>query len=200
MNFLLTGTSAILSFANPFFLKFVHSFLIYFFVAESFFSRILTALTTFDIDPTSRSKTYIYVFFMFLASLLKSEVDAYNVWFGRRASTRTRIELQTAVYTKTLVRKDYSGIVKASAEEDSSTGSGNTDGAGADIGKIVNLMSNDSTSIAFAIEITYLYYVSGKCSREINTQLTLTVRAGYPRHCCGFSLPVSFNIDDYSID
>ncbi|KIJ51976.1 hypothetical protein M422DRAFT_202944 [Sphaerobolus stellatus SS14] len=150
INFLLTGTSAILNFGNPFFLN-----------------RILTALTTLDIDPTSRPTTYIYVFFMFLTSLLRSEVDAYNIWFARRAAMRTRIELQTAVYTKALVRKDYSGIVNAPAArstegstKESGEKSGNTNRAGADIGKIVNLMSNDATSIEFAIEIQYLYYAA----------------------------------------
>ncbi|KIJ51990.1 hypothetical protein M422DRAFT_43520 [Sphaerobolus stellatus SS14] len=109
--------------------------------------------------------TYIYVFLMFLTSLLRSEVDAYNIWFARRAAMRARIELQTAVYTKVLVRKDYSGIVNAPAAgstegstKESGEKSGNTNRAGADIGKIVNLMSNDATSIEFAIEIQYLYY------------------------------------------
>ncbi|KIJ35944.1 hypothetical protein M422DRAFT_782369 [Sphaerobolus stellatus SS14] len=151
INFFLTAASAILNFGHPFFLN-----------------LILTTLTTFDIDPTSRSKAYIYVFFMFLTSLLKSELDAYNIWFGRRASMRARIELQTAVYTKALVRKDYSGITDVAEEGDAkalskesgkkSDNANRTAGTGADIGKIVNLMSNDATTVAATIEVLHLLY------------------------------------------
>ncbi|KAJ7850682.1 hypothetical protein B0H14DRAFT_842212 [Mycena olivaceomarginata] len=105
---------------------------------------------------------------MFLCSVLKAQCDLQHLWFSRRACTHVRSELMAAIYDKTLKRKDFSGIVnkdndkveakksadsadttkvvtkadkaKAKVEKDKA----NDPRAGADTGKIQNLMSSDA--------------------------------------------------------
>lgn len=94
---------------------------------------------------------------MFLASLIKTELDSYVIWYGKRAEMRIRIELQSAVYSKTLVRKDYLGMVNESEHGGSKEDKKDKK---ADIGKIVNLMSNDAEKVAVTIGILNMIYVS----------------------------------------
>jgi hypothetical protein len=137
LDFVLTFVSVTFNYAGPFFLK-----------------RILESIDNPE-DPRSRANAYIFAFLAFLSTLCKSEADVQHLWYGRRAAVRVRSELMTAIYDKALKRRDYSGIVdkdkaKAAAtpEEAKKKGKGkgkekdNADDpkAGADIGKIVNLM------------------------------------------------------------
>ena len=100
-----------------------------------------------------------------------------HLWHGRRASTRVRSQLMAAIYTKALMRKDYSGIVEkkeptkgggvpttsgmgtaaAKKIKDKVTGAKNT--SGADIGKIVNLMSADTTRLMGTVIAAFFLYV-----------------------------------------
>ncbi|KIJ35250.1 hypothetical protein M422DRAFT_262419 [Sphaerobolus stellatus SS14] len=155
IDFLLTIVSVSFNYGGPFFLN-----------------RVLSSITYAQDDPTDRARAIFYGFFMFLCTALKSESDLLHLWHGRRASTRLRSELMAAIYAKALVRKDYSGIVekkdekvdnkdkddgkkkgkKKAKEEDPKNSSG------ADIGKIVNLMSGDANRIAMICSGAYFIY------------------------------------------
>jgi hypothetical protein len=84
-------------------------------------------------------------------------VDLQHLWFGRRAAGRIRSELMAAIYEKALKRKDLSGTVdkeKRKNDQNDSARNGvrsseNVDDpkAGADVGKIVNLMANDANRV-----------------------------------------------------
>ena len=100
-----------------------------------------------DAPPPSHTKAYIYAILMFLFTLCKAEADVQHLWFGRRAASRIRSELMAAIYDKALKRKDFSGIVDKDAAEKKARPPGAKEDAkadepkaGADIGKIVNLM------------------------------------------------------------
>lgn len=85
-----------------------------------------------------------------------------------------RSQLMASIYDKALKRKDYSGIVdkekakevshrdkkrdpKASAEADAKA---NDPKAGADVGKIVNLMAGDANRVAMTASAMYFLYGS----------------------------------------
>lgn len=98
---------------------------------------------------------------MFVCTLAKAEADVQHLWFGRRAATHIRSELMAAIYDKALKRKDYSGIVDKNEEktEAPTNGSAKTSTkkqddkadepkAGADVGKIVNLMAGDANKVS----------------------------------------------------
>ncbi|KAF8222623.1 hypothetical protein L208DRAFT_1413119 [Tricholoma matsutake] len=108
----------------------------------------------------SRSNAYIYAVLAFVCSLLKAQVDLQHLWFGRRAAARIRSELMAAIYEKALKRKDLSGIVVVEKRNNNVARNGmagygmgspkNADDpkAGADVGKIVNLMANDANKVS----------------------------------------------------
>lgn len=130
-------------------------------------SHILSA-----IEDEERPQAYVYAVLMFLGSLLKSQCDVNHLWFGRRAATRTRSELMAVIYDKALKRRDLSGIAKKAEEEkdegkkkksdDKSkkddTQDKDKEQAGADIGKIVNLMAGDANRVSMTITAIYFLY------------------------------------------
>ena len=110
---------------------------------------------------------------MFLASVFKAQADVNHLWYGRRACTRIRSELMAAIYEKALKRKDFSGIVDDKAKEKKddkdSKGKGKSKEdkdpkidakSGADVGKIVQLMSGDANRVAMIIGGMYFLYAS----------------------------------------
>ena len=128
-------------------------------------NRILSAFN--DPSPDARPKAFIYALIAFASLILKAQTDAQHLYFGRRASIRARLELQASIYHKALRRRDLSGHVdregKASGSSQSTKkaskgGIDQSDKAGADIGKIVNLMSGDATTIAKFISGGYNAY------------------------------------------
>ncbi|KAJ7794752.1 hypothetical protein B0H14DRAFT_3888596 [Mycena olivaceomarginata] len=155
IDFVVRVVSILFTYAGPFFLK-----------------HILDSLNRLDTAPRERGTTYIYAGLMFLCSILKAECVLQHAYFSRRAHARVRSELMAAIYDKTLKRKDFSGIVsednekvievkkgpdvadatgatkadkaKAKSEADQA----NDPKAGADTGKIQNLMSSDANEIA----------------------------------------------------
>ncbi|PPQ62804.1 hypothetical protein CVT24_000498 [Panaeolus cyanescens] len=157
LDFLLTFVSVIFNYAGPFFLK-----------------RILDAIDLENPTPETRSQAYIYAFLAFVCSVAKSQADVQHLWFGRRASTRIRSELMAAIYDKALKRKDFSGIVNKDKKEEDKPTSGRTKAqkkedkekaakaddpkAGADVGKIVNLMAGDANRISQMISGAYFIY------------------------------------------
>ncbi|CAA7263971.1 unnamed protein product [Cyclocybe aegerita] len=164
LDFSLTFVSVIFNYSGPFFLK-----------------RILDAIDLKKPTPESRAQAYIYAFLAFACSCLKAQADLQHLWFGRRASTRIRSELMAAIYDKALKRKDFSGIVnkdkKAEESKEPSNGVDTKESkrkskakkkekdakaddpkAGADVGKIVNLMAGDANRISQMVSGAYFIY------------------------------------------
>lgn len=113
LDFTLTFISIIFNYLGPFFLK-----------------RILDSLDKHEGESDQSRKerislAYTYAFLAFLSTLAKAEADVQHLWYGRRASTRIRTSLMTAIYDKALKRKDFSGIINKDAKaSDSSTAKG----------------------------------------------------------------------------
>ncbi|GLB44359.1 putative ABC transporter transmembrane region [Lyophyllum shimeji] len=161
LDFLLTFVSVIFNYAGPFFLK-----------------RILDSIALETPTPESRARAYIYAFLAFVCSLCKAQADVQHLWFGRRAATRIRSELMAAIYDKALKRKDFSGIIdkgkQAEKEAEASTArksnkqrkreekekaeKADDPKAGADVGKIVNLMAGDANRVSQTISALYFIY------------------------------------------
>ncbi|KAJ7892528.1 multidrug resistance-associated ABC transporter [Mycena olivaceomarginata] len=167
VDFVLTVVSVFFNYAGPFFLK-----------------RILDAIDTENATPRDRGTAYVYAVLMLLCAVLKAQCDLQHLWHGRRASTRIRVELIAAVYDKALKRKDFSGLVdkdkaREAAErkaESQSTSPKATQTkaqkqaqkakaekaddpkAGADTGKIVNLMAGDQTRVSTIVSGAYNIY------------------------------------------
>ncbi|KAF8220884.1 multidrug resistance-associated ABC transporter [Tricholoma matsutake] len=166
LDFVLTFVSVIFNYTGPFFLK-----------------RILDEIDLKSPTPSSKATAYIYAFLAFTCSLLKAQADVQHLWFGRRACTRIRSELMASIYDKALKRKDFSGIV-----DKQKVGDGDREGdgasvkkeekerkerkkeakkakeqaddpkAGADVGKIVNLMAGDANKISQMVSGVYFIY------------------------------------------
>ncbi|KAF8887923.1 multidrug resistance-associated ABC transporter [Gymnopilus junonius] len=166
LDFSLTFVSVVFNYAGPFFLK-----------------RILDLIDREDATPESRAQAYIYAFLAFICTVMKAQADVQHLWFGRRACTRIRSELMAAIYDKALKRKDFSGIVdkdkKAVVEvteppaspaetkrkdkakkkkEKEQAAKADDPKAGADVGKIVNLMAGDANRISQTISALYFIY------------------------------------------
>ncbi|KAL0951671.1 hypothetical protein HGRIS_008350 [Hohenbuehelia grisea] len=150
LDFSLTIASVIFTYAGPFFLK-----------------NILDIMQHPPDEQTreKRSLAYIYAFLAFATTLLKAQCDLQHLWFGRRACTRMRSELMAAIYEKALKRRDFSGIIdkdKAAGADSKKTDKKKDDNddpkAGADVGKIVNLMAGDATRVAEFTAMTTMVY------------------------------------------
>ncbi|KIR42549.1 ATP-binding cassette transporter [Cryptococcus deuterogattii 99/473] len=76
----------------------------------------------------------------------------------RRAAVRIKAELTAAVYDKALRRKDASGIVSKTGAEDKESDGKQEKMSNADSGKVVNLMSGDTTRIANTVSGAYFIY------------------------------------------
>ncbi|KAJ6605651.1 ABC transporter type 1, transmembrane domain-containing protein [Mycena sp. CBHHK59/15] len=155
LDFFGTLGSVIFQYAGPFFLK-----------------RLLDSIDRPDRTSKDKGIAYNYAGLMFLCSVVKALFDAQHLWYGQRAATRIRSELMAAIYDKTLKRKDFSGIIhKEKVQQATASGpsGGNTPkakakaednvpSAGADTGKIVNLMSGDAERIATITNSMYFVY------------------------------------------
>ncbi|OBZ77340.1 ATP-dependent bile acid permease [Grifola frondosa] len=147
LDFVLTFVSVVFNYAGPFFLK-----------------RILDALDVQNRSPEKRALAFLYAFLAFASTLCKAQADVQHLWFGRRACTRIRSELMTSIYDKALKRKDFSGIVDKDAGKGAKAPNAKADPkaddpkAGADIGKIVNLMAGDANRIAQIVSGIYFIY------------------------------------------
>ncbi|KAL5532471.1 hypothetical protein ACEPAF_6041 [Sanghuangporus sanghuang] len=122
--------------------------------------------------PSSIARAYFFAVLIFGSQVLKAEADLQHLWYGRRASVRIRSQLISAIYDKALKRKDQSGIVNKQGEEKgdekkregkkrkTKEDKGDEAKAGADIGKIVNLMAGDANRVAMVISGMYLIYAA----------------------------------------
>ncbi|KAL1948407.1 hypothetical protein VTO73DRAFT_12482 [Trametes versicolor] len=148
LDFVLTFVSIVFNYAGPFFLK-----------------RILDSLEVDGRTPEKRALAFVYAFLAFASSLCKAQADVQHLWFGRRACTRIRSELMASIYDKSLKRKDFSGIVDKDAGEKKATkisvkpdNKADDPKAGADIGKIVNLMAGDANRVSMTVSAMYFLY------------------------------------------
>ncbi len=138
--------------------------------------------------------------------ILQSQADVQHLWFGRRAATRIRSQLMAAIYDKALKRKDFSGIVNKDNSKEDSTSDGKKGSkasneakakaddpkAGADIGKIVNLMAGDANRVAMTSSAMYFIYGSMFCCSHFHCQTMLTwIRSIRDHHRGCFPLQVS---------
>lgn len=111
---------AVLTFAGPYFLK-----------------HILEALSSSS--PELRTKAYNLVLVAFLLNVLKAEAELFRQWHARRSYERVRGALIALVFDKATKRKDTSGSLghrKMDKDEQ--------DVAGADAGRILNMMNGDA--------------------------------------------------------
>ncbi|KAH8099895.1 multidrug resistance-associated ABC transporter [Cristinia sonorae] len=148
IDFILTYVSVIFNYLGPFFLK-----------------RILDSL-----DPNVKQGekgyevAYVYAFLAFASQICKAQADLQHLWYGRRAATRIRSELMAAIYDKSLKRKDFSGIIDKDAAQKkdpkvvSAASKGDDPKAGADVGKIVNLMAGDANRISQTVCAIFMIY------------------------------------------
>ncbi|KAH8109668.1 hypothetical protein DFH11DRAFT_1843160 [Phellopilus nigrolimitatus] len=163
LDFVLTFVSVLFNYSGPYFLK-----------------RIIDAIDTGS--PAAHTRAYLFAALMFGAQVLKAEADVQHLWFGRRAAVRIRSQLMSAIYDKALKRRDFSGVVntdakdaKLDADEGNKTKGGKRDKkaekkekerkekaddpkAGADVGKIVNLMAGDANRISMLVSGMYFIY------------------------------------------
>ncbi|KAG8816885.1 hypothetical protein FRC17_000158 [Serendipita sp. 399] len=181
LDFLLTLTSVICNYASPFFLKKILDAVSQPSSASGKPSPSLVISPPafnwlFFLNPHEiRAQAYVFAVLAFLASILKAQSDVQHLWYGRRASTRMRSELMSAIFEKSLKRKDFSGSVnkddksavtelrgkqkgKDGAKGKQDPKKPDTKKAGADIGKIVNLMSNDANRVSNTAASLYMLY------------------------------------------
>ncbi|KAF9027408.1 multidrug resistance-associated ABC transporter [Hymenopellis radicata] len=135
-----------------------------------FMSLILTAIDGRDRTSEDTTRAYIYALLMFVSTVAKAQADVQHLWFGRRAATHIRSELMAAIYDKALKRKDFSGIVDKTeekkveapgprtAEDKKKEEKADDPKAGADVGKIVNLMAGDANKISNMVSGAYYIY------------------------------------------
>ncbi|EJD46367.1 P-loop containing nucleoside triphosphate hydrolase protein [Auricularia subglabra TFB-10046 SS5] len=106
-------------------------------------NRLLTAING-TATASARASAVVFALLMFAASVIKTELDLQYLWITRRIAANMRCELMSAVYEKALRRK-----VITSTQSSSKPAGGDENGEdegkkeGADVGRIVNLMSND---------------------------------------------------------
>ncbi|KAF7346282.1 ATP-dependent bile acid permease [Mycena sanguinolenta] len=144
-----------------------------------FMNLILATLELEHPREGDRRLAYLYALLAFACQIAKSESNVMRFFYSRRASTRMKTELMVAIYEKALKRCDFTGIVDAEAQaeakatKDAKTGKkdGKTDApaasqdndtlgpkAGAQLGKIVNLMSVDTNTVTtIPIQMFFLY-------------------------------------------
>ncbi|KAJ7045901.1 hypothetical protein C8F04DRAFT_452844 [Mycena alexandri] len=159
LDFIGTVLAIVFEYSAPFFLK-----------------RLLDSIDRPNPTPREKGVAYLYAGIMFLCSVLRSQCDLQHLWYARRATTRIRSELMSAIYDKALRRKDFSGVIKDKDEENKANDSpkpttkedkakakadeqkADEPKAGADTGKIVNLMSNDAETLSFVASSIYFLY------------------------------------------
>jgi ABC-type multidrug transport system fused ATPase/permease subunit len=147
-----------------------------------FLNRILTSIGP-GATPESRSKAYIYAVLALVVTILRSECDLQHLWFGRRAAVRGRSELMAAIYDKALKRKDFSGIVEKKKKDGDGKEGEEEEKSNADVGKIVNLMSNDATRISNMLAMMSIIY---------NAPTEIVIASVYLYRLLGWSAFVGF--------
>lgn len=106
-------------------------------------------LAALEGEHPSRQVAVVYAVFILVVRLIGAQSGIFNLWFCRRAYERSRGEMITMIYEKTLMRKAFTfpseHDEKAIAEKDDK---GKTASGPASMGKILNLMRNDVYEVA----------------------------------------------------
>ncbi|KAL1861651.1 hypothetical protein Daus18300_008767 [Diaporthe australafricana] len=112
-----------------------------------FLKQLLSAL---EGEHPNRSVALVYGVFILLARLIGAQSGVFNLWFCRRAYERSRGEMITMIYEKTLMRKAFTfpSDVDESDSEEKKNKVEAADSGPASMGKILNLMRNDVYEIA----------------------------------------------------
>ncbi|PFH45643.1 hypothetical protein AMATHDRAFT_44023 [Amanita thiersii Skay4041] len=162
-DLVLTIITIMFTYTGPFFLK-----------------QILDLIDTPHLTIESRAKAYIYALLAFVCTMAMVQIKAQHAWLARRIGIRMRSELMASIYDKALKRKDSSGIVDNIKRDEKLTENpvpqatnnnrskkqeterkyditGNPQ-AGADVGKIVNLMAVDANMVAEIVCNLYIVY------------------------------------------
>ncbi|CUA69534.1 ATP-dependent bile acid permease [Saccharomyces cerevisiae S288c] [Rhizoctonia solani] len=141
---ILTFFSVFFDYLGPFFLK-----------------RILDAMSSHE--PEMRAKAYVLAGLAFVSRILKAQADAQHMWYGRRASARTRSEIMAAVYDKALKRKDAADMSGKKDKDRKKSRKGKKDPMKqekAGIGKIVQVMSADASRVGKTVSGAYYIYAA----------------------------------------
>ncbi|KAJ7591990.1 P-loop containing nucleoside triphosphate hydrolase protein [Mycena floridula] len=145
LDIILCNLGILVGYSSPYFLK-----------------QILDSIDKTDATDADRSKAYLYACLMLLGGFTKTQVTIQQMWYVRRASVRLRTTLMAAIYEKALKRRDLSGSIdkdKASPTPNHNTANPKVgQQAGADVGKIVNLMASDANRIATSAAAMYFLY------------------------------------------
>ncbi|RUP45403.1 glycosyl hydrolases family 2, TIM barrel domain-containing protein, partial [Jimgerdemannia flammicorona] len=107
---------------------------------------------------------YLFVFGMLVGSFLNTLVVSQTLYYGRRWNVRMTAMLNSEIYAKSLRRKDMTGVVANEDNKDGASASSPSAAAGADLGKITNLMAVDTDRLA---EISSYIHVFYQCPLEI---------------------------------
>ncbi|KAI7788571.1 hypothetical protein LA080_008461 [Diaporthe eres] len=111
-----------------------------------FLKQLLAAL---EGEHPNRNVAVVYGAFILLARLIGAQSGVFNLWFCRRAYERSRGEMITMVYEKTLMRKAFTFPSDVDEDSEDMKNKGETTNSGpASMGKILNLMRNDVYEIA----------------------------------------------------
>ncbi|ROV97829.1 hypothetical protein VPNG_08678 [Cytospora leucostoma] len=108
-----------------------------------FLKQLLTAL---EGDNPNRRVAVVYGVFILIARLISAQSGIFNLWFCRRAYERSRGEMITMIYEKTLMRKAFTFPSDSDNANDKNGKHG--ENGPASMGKILNLMRNDVYEIA----------------------------------------------------
>lgn len=106
-------------------------------------------LAALEGEPPNRQVAMVYAVFILIARLIGAQSGIFNIWFCRRAYERSRGEMITMIYEKTLLRKAFTFPSEHhdddAAEKDAKA---KTATGPASMGKILNLMRNDVYEVA----------------------------------------------------
>lgn len=139
-DFIFNLASVFLKYLQPFFIKYACHSYNFIFWSLPCYRRIIDS---FSLEVSEeRNRAFAYACLMFVAQVIQSETDVQHSWRSRRAEAQLRTVLMAAIYDKALKRNDISGRVSKRGNET------NNDDTGADVGKIVNLMSGDANRVS----------------------------------------------------
>lgn len=107
-----------------------------------------------------RALAMMYAFATFICTFARALINLQGLFRGRRAGTRSRNEIMIAIYEKALKRRDVITPPSTSNNSDPLKDAPNSrekQEAAADLGKVVNLMSSDATTLEETINMPYIF-------------------------------------------
>lgn len=107
-------------------------------------------LAALEGERPNRQVAVVYAVFILVLRLISAQSGIFNLWFCRRAYERSRGEMITMIYEKTLLRKAFTFPSEHNDEDNAEKDvtKGKTASGPASMGKILNLMRNDVYEVA----------------------------------------------------